>query len=283
MPVAANLYTTRKASDGSAEFLRTVQRQKDQYQGIWIVTSEGKVLAGHHDVKDHAAWAREVLETLDEGLKAFGPVDLRQAAPTDPLPFRGRGVRDDGSVTLALYGRQMLGGGRAAMPRGVEPGRAWLWDGPYRPDGPAMVDSLTLAAGEWAAFRPPVPGAGTEWGVPESVARKFVRILSASSDQSGMPRPEEAAVAELRAKVESVDSGVARVSWRGRWEAVRLPEGRKDRAQYGAGTASGTARVDVARNSVTSLLLVFDATVRHGSPTAAPVRTGGVVEWGAAR
>ncbi len=41
VPVAVNLYKVRAAKDASGELFRSIQRQKDQYQGIWIVSPEG--------------------------------------------------------------------------------------------------------------------------------------------------------------------------------------------------------------------------------------------------
>lgn len=243
------------------------------------MSPDGKVLAGKHDYKDFKNGARELLDTLEAGLQAFGPVEPRKFEPTNPLPRRGAGVQEDGSVTLALYGRQMLGGGVGTMPPGVTASRAWIWNGPYRADGPSMVDSLTLSAEEWKGFHPSEAKAGATWTIPEPLARKLVRLISSSSDQSGMPRPEEATAAEVRATVESVEGDVARIRLAGRWECVHLPEGRKERVQYGASTAAGRAEFDLGRKSMTSLTMIFDSTIRHGRPDAEPGRTGGVLEW----
>ncbi len=271
MPAAINLYRVRKAADGARELFQSVQRQKDQYQGVWIVSPEGKVLAGRHDYKDFRHGHVELLETLEAGLKAFGPVDPRRAKPTNPLPHRGIGVQADGRVTLALYGRQVLGGGRDTIPIGVASSRAWLWDGVLRPDGPTMIDSLTLSAEEWAAFAP----SGASWNLPEGVARKLVRLLTASSDQSGMPRPEDATVAELKGTLEDDRS---RIRFAGRWEMSRLVEGDPKRPMSAAATAEGEALYDVEGKSLRSLLLVFESVVRHGRSEGLS-RAAAVVEW----
>jgi len=279
VPAAINLYRVRKATDGARELFQSVQRQKDQYQGVWIVSPEGKVLAGRQDYKDFKNGAVELIETMDAGLKAFGPVEPRRAKPTNPLPHRGLGVQADGSITLALYGRQVLGGGRETIPAGVEASRAWLWDGALRADGPTMIDSLTLPSEDWSAFAPQKLEAGASWSLPESVARKLVRLLTASSDQSGMPRPEDATVAELKAVVESVEGGMAKIRLAGRWEMARLVEGDPKRPMSAAATAEGAALYDVERKSVRSLLMVFDSTIRHGRSEGGPNRAGAVVEW----
>ena len=279
MPAAVNLYKVRKATDGSRELFLSIQRQQDQYQGIWVVSPEGKVLAGRHEYKDFQHGAVELLETIDAGLKAFGPVAKRQAKPTNVLPFRGVGVEADGSVSLALYGRQMLGGGRNAIPAGVEPSQAWLWDGALRPDGPIMLDSIRLTADEWTAFTPVKLEAAATWSLPGSVARKLTRLLSTSSDQSGMPLPEDARIAELKASVESVEGGAARLRLKGRWEMMHLVEGDAKRPTFGAATADGEALYDIERKSMRSLLLVFSGTIRSGRQDAPINRTGAVAEW----
>ena len=209
------------------------------------MSPEGKVLAGRHEYKDFKNGAVELIETIDAGLKAFGLVEPRQAKPTDPLPYRGAGDAPDGGVFLALYGRQMLGGGRNTLPQGIDRSHAWLWDGALRPDGPIMIDSLSLQAEEWAVLAPAKAEAGATWSVPTAVARKFTRLLSTSSDQSGMPQPEDAKVAELKAAVESIDGGTARIRFTGRWEMMHLVEGDAQRPTYGAATADGVALYDV--------------------------------------
>src|SRR5438034_3934720 len=171
VPVAVNLYKVRQARDAGGELFRSVQRQKDQYQGIWIVSPSGKVLAGHHEIKSRETWTQEVLDTVNAAVKAFGPVPPRQVKATNPLPFRGHGVQPDGTVCLAAYARQMLGGERQNAPAGVPASRLWLWDGVLRPDGPAVIDSLTLTAREWASLVPARHKVGTTWAVPEAVAR----------------------------------------------------------------------------------------------------------------
>ncbi|GEM_PF-2333711 len=298
VPAAINLYRVRQANDGSRELFHSIQRQKDQYQGIWIVSPDGKVLAGRHDYNDFKNGARELLETIDASLAAFGPVEARRlnraekharaVAPGDTisaetisvlLPFRGRGVRDDGSVDLALYVRQVLGGGRETIPAGVEPGRAWLWDGPYRTDGPPVIDTVSLSADQWRTFAPTTVEPNASWSVPEQVAREFTRLLTASSDQSAMPRPDDATVAKMECTVESVSGGEARIRLSGQWEMTHAIEQDKNRLLFGAATARGIAVYDTDARLLRSLLLVFDGTIRSGRADASPNRTGAVAEW----
>jgi len=288
VPVAINLYRVRCAEDGSRELFQSIQTQKDQYQGIWIVAPDGTVLAGKHEYDDFSNGARELLETIDQGLAAFGPVEPRSVQPPSTisvealrtvLPQRGCGLRDDGSVDLALYVRQVLGGGQKTIPAGVESERAWLWDGPYRSDGPIVIDTVTLSAEQWREFAPVNIQPGESWSVPEPTTRAFTRLLSASSDQSAMPRPEDAKVAQLECVVESIAGGEVHLKLSGRWEMVHAIEGDKNRLLFGAATARGVAVYDVESRSLRSFLLVMDGTIRHGSADALPNRTGAVAEW----
>jgi hypothetical protein len=254
--VAVNLYKVRQARDAGGELFRSAQRQKDQYQGLWILSPAGKVLAGHHDVKDPRRWPQEVLDTLDAGLRAFGPVSPRRAGPTDPLPYRGVGTEPGGAVTLAVYTRYLHQGKR---------------------DGPAVIDSLTLPAGPWRAFRPPEATAGTEWALPEAVARRLCRGLSPSSDQSTMPRPGEVTAVRLSGRVVEVKEGVARVRYRGEIAARHSYEGK---ASHGQARVIGSGSYDVKAGRMRSLLLLLEGTYRSPPPYDQAAReTGAVVEW----
>jgi hypothetical protein len=273
-----NLYTVRRAKGAGGKLFRSVQRQKDQYQGIWIVSPQGKVLAGHQEFKSPESWVQEVRETMDAALKAFGSVSPREVKPTNPLPYRGHGVQPDGGVCLAVYCRQMMGGGRENVPAGVPASRRWVWNGGLRPDGPPVIDSLTLTAHEWTTLAPPRTEVGTTWSVPEAVTRKLCRVLIPSTDQAAMPHPEDAKLARLTGTVEAVGGGVARVRLAGAWQAVHLQEGDAKRPLRGAATAQGIAIYDLKRRAIQSVLLVFSGS--YGRPHDEAVNAAGaVVEW----
>ena len=278
MPVAANLYKLRQAQDGSGEFFRSIQRQKDQYQGIWIISPDGQVLAGHHDFKSAETWAQEVVETIDVALNSFGDVTPRVTKTSEPLPFRGRGVQPDGSVCLAIYARQMLGGGRQCAPAGTADSRLWIWDGKIRPDGPIVIDSLTLSDKDWASLTPPDTKPNTTWQIPDVVAQRFCRVLVPSSDQSAMPRPDDAKFVRWSASVDSVDDGLLRIRLSGEWRALHLIEDDASRPVQGVATAEGFAVYDLKRRAMKALLLVFSGTYGHPNEQSVSAN-GAVVEW----
>jgi len=264
IPVAVNLYTIREDKGPGGKLFRSVQTQMDQYQGFWLVTPDGKALAKKHDwlESDPAKRPNELVRAMDEVLQAVGSVKPSHAKPAVLFPYRGTGVEPDGSVTLALFGRLMHDG---------------------KPDGPMMLDSVTMGAAEWAHFAPPGPnGGGREWSVPESVARKLARSLS-PGDSSGVCRPEDFREAELKAQVESIGETPARIRFTGKWKADGFYGGERDHPFSAMATAEGIAIYDVEKKSMRSLLLVFSGRVWTGGSSAGSEKTGretgGVVEW----
>jgi hypothetical protein len=118
---------------------------------------------------------------------------------------------------------------------------------------------------------------GQTWKLPEALAGKFSRANSPSSDQSTMPKPEEATVAELTATVESVEGDNVRIGLTGRWETKHLYDGKYS---YAWSTARGHAVYDRASKSPRSLLLLFAGAYRMAPPYDKSDRPiGGVVEW----
>jgi hypothetical protein len=259
VPVAVNLYNLRDARDEAGELFRAIHRQKPQYQGFWIVSPAGKVLAAHHDHKSEETWTPEVLRVLATGLKALGDVEPRLARATDPLPFRGKGVRDDGSVTLAIYVR-------------------------YFPDGHVaghgVRDSLTLSAREMTAFAPPESGVGREWVLPAAVVRKLGRCLAPDSDQSNMPRPEEVSGARITGKVRSVEGGVALATFEGSLAAAHKHLYEKGKVSHSAARLTGFARYDVRGRQLREVVLVLEGVYHMFPPYDVEARpTVAAVEW----
>src|SRR4029077_16221207 len=105
---------------------------------------------------------------------------------------------------------------------------------------------------------------GTTWSVPEAVARQFCRVLIPSSDQSWMPRPNDAKLARLTGTVESVEDGLGRIHLTGAWEATHLQEGDERRPLRGTATAGGVARYDPKQQAIQAGLPVFSGS--YGRP-----------------
>ena len=212
------------------------------------------MIAAHQNFKDHKTWTQEVIETLDAALKDFGPVEPRAVKPVDPLPHRGAGLQANGTYCLSVYFCVLYHGKREAPP---------------------SIDSIILTPADMAALVP-----AKEGSVPDAVARKFCRAISASSDTSHMPAPEDVTSVELKAKIESVEGGVARVRLAGKWEAVKVEKyDEKKRPTYSSSTAEGFLIYDVEKKAATSLLMVFGGTWRNVTPYDQPVNSAAVVEW----
>jgi hypothetical protein len=259
VPVAVNLYQVRQARDEGGELFRSVQRQRPQYQGVWIISPDGKVLAAHKDNKEPRVWTAEILQAINAGLEAFGDVPPRPVTKTDPLPYRGVGVRPDGSVTLALYVRYNFNG---------------------QVSGQGVRDSLTLPEEEWSALGPPEAVPGRSWTPPGQLARKLGRCLSPQSDQSTMPRPEEVTSVRLNGKVVSVKGGVATLAYEGHLAAAHKNPFDKGKVSRSSARLQGTGRYDVRRGQLLSVVLVLDGVYHMFPPYDAEARpTVAGVEW----
>jgi len=231
------------------------------------------VLAPEHTFQSWAATAtaeeifnslkRDMLAMAEAALKSFGPVQARQVKPIEQLPYRGIGIKPDGAVDLAIY--------RRALHQG-------------KSDGPSMRDTLSLSKEEWSAFAPSQPSVGHEWEIPDHVARKLVRplVYNTFGDPHSLPAPEDAKIAQLTAKVETVDGGRARIRLTGTFEAIKLDKEYPSLSYRSTATADGIAVYDSSQQSMSSLLLVFRATyLQEEQPE---LKEGGrffgaVIEW----
>src|SRR5262245_50466243 len=128
---------------------------------------------------------------------------------------------------------------------------------------------------------PPAATAGTEWTLPEAVARQLCRGLSPSSDQSTMPRPGEVTAVRLTGRVVEVKEGMARLRYRGEIAARHVYEGK---ASHGQARVMGLGAYDVKARRMQSLLLLLEGTHRSPPPYDKAAReTGAVLEWSPAR
>jgi hypothetical protein len=254
----------RNAKGDAGDFLRAVRKQKpNQWQGIYIVSPGGTVLANQASHKDPKRWAEELLEVMARGLRAYGKVTPRRVRAVDPLPFRGVGVRKDGSVTLALYTRHMhLGTRREGL-------------------GPVVIDSVTLTAKEWAALAPPRAVEGAQWTVPADIARKFNGMLSPGSDQANLPRPADVKVARLAGKIQVVRHGIGYLSFIGRLEGTKTYKYKPHTGKlvHGSNRFIGVGAYDMKRRRLLSITLVGQGVFRNFPPYDKPAAFGAVVEW----
>jgi hypothetical protein len=272
VPVALNLYKIRQDKGEAGDFWRSAQRQRPNYQGLWLVSPQGKVLAAHQDMSSMAdprgKWARAALADLEAGLQAFGPVAPRRLAKFQSLPRRGAGTQPDGRVTLAVTDR-------------------WVFvqdlsrHAPRDALGATVLDSITLTAGEWQGLAPTDAKPSGAWAVPEATARKFFPLLS--TGDAVFRDTKEVTSVRLAGRVEKVEGGVAYLAYEG--DIAATHRGTKDEGKEGkqcSGAAKllgGVGAFDVNSGRLLSLTLVFDGRFRNYAPYDEPARFGAVVEW----
>jgi hypothetical protein len=260
VPIAQNLYVIREEKGPAGDFFRDIQKQRpNQYQGLYIVNAEGKVLASHQQFNSEKTWTNELLADLKPGLKAVGEIKPRDLKHVDPLPHRGIGVREDGSVVLALYLRFSI--------KGV----------PLREVPDPTIDSLPLSAAEWTKWAPFKPEAGATWSLPEGVVRKFSRVLG-PSDEDSMPRPKEVQSVQFSGKVQSVEDGIAYLTYEGRISGFHETQSNKGKC-HGEAMLIGVGVYDVKNGRMLSMTLVFDGVFRGVKPYNQPAKYSAVVEW----
>jgi hypothetical protein len=259
VPVAANLYKIREAKDEAGDFFRAARRQKDYYQGIWIIAPDGKVLAAHQAPKNNKTWTDEVLATIDTALDKAGALSARRVEPKDVLPYWGKGVEADGTVTLACHMRYFLQG---------------------KAHGNGAIDMATFPAKEWQEFAPPEPTRGKTWQLSGKVASEFSRCLSIVSDQSTMPRPDEVTEVEIDGSVERVKNGIATIRYTGRIAALHTHTFNKNYVTRSRAKLLGTGSFDVEAKEMVSLLWIFEGVNRNVQPPSKDESPfAAVVEW----
>jgi hypothetical protein len=267
VPVAVNLYKINKAKDAGGKFFQEVRKQRPrQYQGLYIVDYDGKVLSSHDaspGKAGEAGWPRLVRAIIAEGLRAFGAPTPRKVEPFDPLPFRGRGARPDGSAVVAMSAR--------ALPSSGPPSHGWV-----------ALDSRELSAKEWPAFAPKSAEPGAAWVVPEKTVRKLNAVLSPGIETSSLPTADEIREARLSGAVTEVRGGVAYLRYTGKLSSVHLAlfaphKGKPIRARA---TLEGVGAYDVAGKRLLSLTILVDGHYRHHHPYDKEERPYvAVIEW----
>jgi hypothetical protein len=237
-------------------------------QGLWVVTPEGQVLGFHyHRAKGGESsrdgqkrWLDDTITMLRTAVKDAGPLPAREVK-TKPgtLADRGHGPTADGGARLAVSVIELRNG---------------------RQDAPPVVDSIRLDKDGWAAFAPPAGAkVGTEWAVPEAVARRFTPALSPLTDPIFGPTPKNATAATITGTVLRADAGAIVVQYVGKWETAHDRDGDpKYPIRTGAG-GRGIGVFDAKTGSATALAWVLNGWYQSGGPTEKARPTAAVIEW----
>ena len=103
IPVALDYQKVLDRQTRESRFLLPLMKQRNQEQGLWIFSPEGKSLGGFEGFGDMVGQMKRVIEGA---LKTFGPVAPRRVVKLQTHPYRGKGFRTNGSVCLAEYVRR---------------------------------------------------------------------------------------------------------------------------------------------------------------------------------
>jgi hypothetical protein len=236
VPVAVNLYELRSGESEEGKLFEAIHKQKQQWQGLWVVAPDGKVLNSYQDIKNLDRFSEEVLAALETAARKFGPIAPRNFKWVDPLPYRGRGVQPDGKITLAIYIRDLKNG---------------------IPVGPGVVDSLTLSVEEMQAYAPGEAVMDHTWTVNPEVAKKLCRALSPDHDLVTMPLPREVTNMKLTGRVNSVGDDEVTLTYFGEIAMKHYHRIHKDKFNHGWAKIEGTATYDTKRKQFLSVTLIL--------------------------
>ena len=253
VPVALDYQKVLDRETRESRFMRPLMKQRNQNQGVWIFSPEGKALGGFEGFGDMVGKMNQI---LDIALKSFGPVTPRDVKVVETHPHRGKGVRPDGSVTLAEYVRQRS---------------------PDRIKSP-VISSVTLSRGEFSAFAPREAVAGREWKLPEAVAKKLCRLASPMCYQHA-PQPDWVTGISLKAEVLEIRGRTARLSYEGSISSRRLMGNGKVLSEQKV-RFEGEGLYDIRAKKMRSVLIVGTGIFRW--PEEAPNKTvpfDAMIEW----
>ena len=264
VPVAINreLISTEKSAAG--DLYRGIQKQRQQYQGIYVIDPSGKVLANQAEPpKNVKLWAKDLRDRIDVGVKAYGEVTQRPVMRLTALDDRGHGTRADGSAVLAVTMRYMHLG---LDKRGIEG---------------LSYDSVVLTAEQLSKFGVTKAKAGMTWKVPSTDAQHLHKVLSPNSDPNTLARADEVTFAKLEGKVERVSKGIAYLRFTGRITGTHIWQfpPNKGKEINGDVKLDGVGTCDAGTGKLRSIILIGMGEYRNYPPYDNLLKYGAVVEW----
>jgi hypothetical protein len=250
VPVAVDFRTFQDPRSEESRFLTPLVKQRDQDQGVWIFSPEGKALGGFVGFGDMAAQTRKV---IDDALAAHGDVAARTVEPAEMHPHRGRGRTPEGGACLAQYVRRW---GNTLFSHGSSP----------------VISSVALSAAELRELAPPKVVVGTRWTVPEAVTRRFCRLSSPLCFQHA-PQPDGVTAASIEGRVASIDGAGARLVYTGRIASTHRGISEQEVRLEGEGSC------DVNGAALRSLLIVGSGSLVWKEAPDKPATFDALAEW----
>ncbi len=255
IPLAVDYQNVMRRRSKESQFLLPLMKKKTgDKQGVWIFSPQGKVLGG--PLSGFGNMIQKTKDLVENSLKHFGPVTPRKWDVVDTRPYRGKGVRSDGSVCLAEYVRSR---GRSNIRTPV-------------------ISSVVLSKKDFKAFAPRNVADGAEWTLPNSVAKKLCRVASPMCYQHA-PQPDGVTGVTIKARVSRVRNGLAEVHYKGRMSSERIMRRGRVLSEQEL-TFTGEGVYDVGAERMRSLRIVGSGTFRW--PEEAPGKTvpfDALVEW----
>jgi hypothetical protein len=255
VPIAVDTWRAEDPKTQESQFLQPFLKEHPAKGSPCIYSPEGTVLGAFQGYGDMAGKTRTLIENA---LKTFGPVKLRQAKAVEAHPYRGKGVMSNGSVSLAEY---------------VRPSTDSL---AFLNTKSPVISSVTLAAEEFATLAPQHAVAGAKWTLPVDVAKKFSRVTSPMCYQHA-PQPDWVTSVRIDAELQTVKDGVAWLRYDGRIASEHRVAGHSISAQETKLTGEGV--YDLKTRTMQSILLVGSGTLRWPEAPEKLVTFDAMVEW----
>lgn len=261
VPIAANLYEIREKTHPAYWLYESLQKQKDNYQGLWIATPDGKLLGAFMDWPNRETdWTETLLTTLARARKAFGPSESRTPGPGANLyPSKGIGKSPDGNYHVAGLSRAVFNKGETFSP----------------PD----LERVVLTPTEFLAFAPPTMTVGAEYAIRGDGPKKFSPLMTTGCGHNAYPEPTDVTGVELFGRVSAVANGQALVWYQGRIASQRESRFDKGKIARGEGKFFGYATFDVSTRAMLRLRLFLDTSYRNYPPYDGPQPMLGLAEW----
>ncbi len=253
VPVAVDRWKAEDPKTKEAKFLQPFLKKNPAIGSPCIYSPEGKVLGGFEGFD-----FGRMEQLIDDSLKAFGPVKPRDAKPVETHPYRGKGMMNDGSVSLAEYVRTSDSALRFVDAKSP------------------VISSVTLTEKEFSGLAPQEAVVGAKWTVPDDVAKRLSRVSSPMCYQHA-PQPDWVTGVRINAEVRTIKDGVTWLVYQGRISSAHHAGGKEVSVQETKLTGEGV--YDLKTKKMRSLLLVGSGTLRWPDAPENLVTFDALVEW----